>query len=93
MQGFLWLTVSCLLACLMLVYRRGPILYSYWGSTATLYYVSDWAAGPGQTKLTRKRLPGSVATPCISQNSLFESDRNQEESLLTHKTKPCEGQG
>lgn len=51
------------------------------------------AAGHGETKQTRERLPGSVATSCVSQNSLFESDENQKENLLTHKTKPCEGQG
>lgn len=51
------------------------------------------AAGHGETKQTRERLPGSVATSCVSQNSLFESDKNQKENLLTHKTKPCEGQG
>ena len=41
MKGPQWLTVSHILACLMLVYRRGPILYSYWGSTAPWCYVSD----------------------------------------------------
>lgn len=60
MRGFLWLTVSCILACLMLVYRRGPILYSYWGSTATLCYVSDWGSGTwtnqaNKEKMTRER--------------------------------------
>ena len=76
----------------MLVYRRGPILYAYWGSTAALCYVSAWGSGPWRNQANRERWPGGAATSCISQNSLFESDGNQKENLLTHKTKPCEGQ-
>lgn len=77
----------------MLVYG-GDLFYAPpGGQQSPCVMCQAGAAGPGETKQTRKRLPGSVATSCISQNSLFGSGRNQKKNLLTHKTKPCEGQG